>query len=48
MFISYLVCPLLLLLSCLIIDWVAQNYPRPRTNVVDWLHKAIDRNVNQY
>ena len=27
-------------------DWAASNYPRPRTNTGEWLHKVIDRSVS--
>jgi tyrosine-protein kinase len=27
-----------------LLDWVAQNYPKPRTNTSEWLHKVLDRN----
>ena len=30
-----------------LLDWVAANYPKPRTNTSEWLHKVLDRNVSR-
>lgn len=30
------------------IDWVAHNYPSPRTTTSEWLHKVLDRNVSYH
>ena len=29
-----------------LLEWVANNYPKPRTTTVEWLHKATDRSVS--
>ena len=28
-----------------LLEWAAQNYPKPRSSTTEFLHKAIDRNV---
>jgi len=29
-----------------LLEWAGINYPPPRTQTIDWLHKATDRTVS--